>query len=392
MQIQRISLHPIATPRHTGIANQHVIVKLETDDDRVGWGEMSDLSHVPMYQFDMVELERMLNELCRGQDPRNLSAINDMLLRFFPDEGHMYSRSGLVRQGIDLALHDWLGRYYGVPAYELLGGALRDRMRVCYPIFRMRAVAEVEPNLERVETMLAQGFDLIRLYVGANHEADVRFLQGFTPRFEGRVTIKSWDFSNLLDWRRASMALEDLRQWGDCMLIESPAPRYDLQGLAQFRQRSHRPVSEHVLNLHHAWQLLTHNAVDILNVSPYVLGGLRACEQVIAVAESARASVLIGTTQELNLGTAAVAHLAAAARVLDYPGDSTGPILYERDVVVQGVEYEHSHLLTPDGPGLGIDIDERQLADLSSPSAWTFGTDLAGVLDRTSKDRPSASG
>lgn len=390
MKIQRISLHPIATPRHTGIANQHVIVKLETDDDRVGWGEMSDLSHVPMYQFDMTELERMLNELCQGQDPRNLAAINDMLIKFFPDEGHMYSRSGLVRQGIDLALHDWVGRYYGVPAYELLGGALRDRMRVCYPIFRMRSVAEVEPNLERVETMLAQGFDLIRLYVGANHEADVQFLQGFTPRFEGRVTIKSWDFSNLLDWRRASMALDDLRQWGDCMLIESPAPRYDLEGLAQFRQRSHRPVSEHVLNLHHAWQLLTHNAVDILNVSPYVLGGLRACERVIAVAESARASVLIGTTQELNLGTAAVAHLAAAARVLDYPGDSTGPILYEKDVVAQGVAYEQSHLLTPSGPGLGIEMDEQQLAALSSPSAWTFGTDLAGVLDRTAKDRPSA--
>ncbi len=391
MKIQHVSLHPIATPRHTGIANQHIIVKLETTDERVGWGEMSDLSHVPMYQFDIAELERMLNELCRGQDPRNLAAINDTLIKFFPDEGHMYSRSGLVRQGIDLALHDWLGRYYGVPVYELLGGALRDRMRVCYPIFRMRSVAEVEPNLERVETMLAQGFDLIRLYVGANHEADIQFLQGFTPRFGDRVTIKSWDFSNLLDWRRASMALADLRQWGDCMLIESPAPRYDLEGLAQFRQRSHRPVSEHVLNLHHAWQLLTHQAVDILNVSPYVLGGLRACERVIAVAESARASVLIGTTQELNLGTAAVAHLAAAARVLDYPGDSTGPILYERDVVTQGVVYEQSHLVTPSGPGLGIDIDEDLLTTLSAPSAWTFGTDLAGVLDRTPQDRPSAS-
>ncbi len=136
--------------------------------------------------------------------------------------------------------------------------------------------------------------------------------------------------------------------------------------------------------------MLTHNAVDILNVSPYVLGGLRACERVIAVAESARASVLIGTTQELNLGTAAVAHLAAAARVLDYPGDSTGPILYEKDVVAQGVTYEQSHLLTPSGPGLGIEVDEQQLAALSSPSAWTFGTDLAGVLDRTAKDRPSA--
>lgn len=390
MKISSIILHPITTTRHTGIANQHVIVKVVTEDGHFGWGEMSDLSHVPMYQLDLPELERMLNELCKGRDPRNLAAIEDDLIKFFPDEGHMYSRSGLVRQGIDLALHDLNGRFYQVPASDLLGGRIRDRMKVCYPIFRMRSLEEVEPNLLQVEEMLNQGFDLIRLYVGANHVADVEFLKGFTEEFEGRSTIKSWDFSNLLDWRRAVMQLEELRKWGDCLLIESPAPRYDLEGLAEFRARSHRPVSEHVVNLPHAWQLLTHKSVDILNVSPYVLGGLRACQRVIAVAESARASVLIGTTQELNLGTAAVAQLAASARVLDYPGDSTGPILYEEDVVRNKVEYEAGHLLCPSGPGLGIDIDENKLETLTSTAAWTFGVDLAGVLDRTPKDRPSA--
>ncbi len=390
MKIARISLHPITTARHTGIANQHVIVHIVTEDDHCGWGEMSDLSHVPMYQLDLPELERMLNELCRGRDARNIAAIEDDLMKFFPDEGHMYSRAGLVRQGIDLALHDLVGRFYGVPASDLLGGRLRDRMKVCYPIFRMRSHQEIEPNLQRVEAMRRRGFDLIRLYVGANHEADVAFLKQFTHLYDGKVTIKSWDYSNLLDWRRAVLQLEELRKWGDCLLIESPAPRYDLEGLAEFRARSHRPVSEHVVNLPHAWQLLTHKSVDILNVSPYVLGGLRACQRVIAVAESARASVLVGTTQELNLGTAAVAQLAAAARVLDYPGDSTGPILYEDDVTAESVAYEAGHLLCPPGPGLGIDIDEHKLNVLASTAAWTFGVDLAGVLDRTPRDRPSA--
>lgn len=131
MQIAHITLHPIATRRRTGIANQHVVVQVETDNGYVGWGEMSDLSHVPMYQFDLPELERMLNELCRGRDPRNLSALEDALIKFFPDEGHMYSRSGLVRQGMDLALHDLLGRRDGVPVYELLGGALGRCGRAC---------------------------------------------------------------------------------------------------------------------------------------------------------------------------------------------------------------------------------------------------------------------
>ncbi|MDQ3247990.1 MAG: muconate cycloisomerase, partial [Chloroflexota bacterium] len=317
MKIQRVQLFPITTARQTGIANQHVIVKLEAGDGAIGWGEMSDLSHVPMYQFDLPELERMLNELLRGKDARNLAKIEDDLIRFYPDEGHMYSRSGLVRQGIDLALHDLLGRRDGVPVYQLLGGKLRDRMRVCYPIFRMRSVEEVAPNLDRVEEKLQQGFDLIRVYVGVNQTADELFLGQFTDRFRGRVEIKSLDFSNLLDWRRAVIALERFDELCEYMLVESAAPRNDIEGLTQVRRRSRRPISEHVLHIHHGWQLLAAGTVDILNISPYLLGGLRASLRLIALAEAARASVLIGTTQELSLGTAAVAHLAAAARVLD---------------------------------------------------------------------------
>ena len=392
MKIQRVQLFPIAIPRQTGIANQHVIVKLETGDGAIGWGEMSDLSHVPMYQFDLAELARMLNELLKGKDARNLVKIEDDLIRFYPDEGHMYSRSGLVRQGIDLALHDLIGRVDGAPVYQLLGGKLRDCMRVCYPIFRMRSVEEVGPNLDRVQEKLDAGFDLIRVYVGANLEADALFLGQFTDRFKGRVEIKSLDFSNLLDWRRTSMAIERFDELCDYMLVESAAPRNDIDGLVQFRRRSRRPSSEHVLHIHHGWQLLAAGAVDILNVSPYLLGGLRASLRLIALAEAARASVLIGTTQELSLGTAAVAHLAAAARVLDYPGDNTGPQLYTDDVVKMPVQYVQSHLMVPEGPGLGIEIDEEKLTEMTANAAWTFGVDLAGVLDRTAATRPSVRG
>ena len=54
------------------------------------------------------------------------------------------------------------------------------------------------------------------------------------------------------------------------------------------------------------------------------------------------------------------------------------------------MQYEQSHLLVPDGVGLGIEVDEAKLAEMTSNAAWTFGTDLAGVLDRTPKNRPSA--
>ena len=383
MKIERVRLFPITTLRETGVTNQHIIVRLETADGLVGWGEMSDLSHVPLYQLDAAELESALDELLRGRDPRNIARIEDDLLRFFPDEGHVYSRSGLVRQGVELALHDLRGRAGGVPVFDLLGGKLRDQIKVCYPIFRMRSTSQVEANLERVRARLEEGFDLFRVYVGAHREADELFLGQFSDRFKGRAAIKSLDFSNLLNWRRAWQAVERLASLADFMLVESPAPPNDPEGLAEFRRRSRWPVSEHIYGLHHAWQLLRAGSVDILNISPYVLGGLRPCLRAVALAEAARASVLIGTTQELNLGTAAVAHLGAAARVLDYPCDSTGPRLYTSDVVSRGVQYEAGYLLVPDGPGLGVEVDETLLAGLSHRSSWTLGVELTGLLDRT---------
>ena len=383
MKIERIQLVPVMIPRRTGIDNRHVIVRLDASGDWTGWGEMSDLSHLPLYQMDLANLEGALNDLLVGMDARELVPIEALMERAYTIEGHKYSRSGLVRQGIDLALHDLLARRAGLPVHSLLGGALRDRFKVCYPIFRMRSLAEVEPNLERVAAMSALGYDLIRVYVGANVEADIHFFERFGDRFADSVGIKSLDFSNLLDWRRSLAATERYAGLVDWMLIESPAPEEDREGLAAFRRRSRWPVSEHVNHLWHGWQLLRGGCVDILNISPYVLGGIRPCLRAIALAEAAHASVLIGTTQELNLGTAAVAQLGAVARVLDYPADSTGPELYQADVVREPLRYEQGHLLVPGGAGLGVEVDEALLEQRSSGLAGTFGTDLVGLLDRT---------
>lgn len=390
MKISRIKLYPITIQRRTGSRNQHVIVRLEAGESHVGWGEMSDLSHLPLYQLDLTALSQTLNGLLRGQDVRNIAHIEDILIRYFPDEGHKYSRSGLIREGIDLAVHDLNGRFLNISVSALLGGQLRDRFKVCYPIFRMRSESDIPANLERVQDAFDRGFDLIRVYVGANIEADVLFLQRFSERFEGRVQIKSLDFSNLLSWRECWHAVERFEDIAEFMMLESVAPFDDLEGMAALRHRSRWPISEHVTHPQHAWRLLQSAAVDILNVAPYVLGGLRACRRVIGMAEAANAGVLIGTTQELNLGTAAVAHLGATARVLNYPSDNTGPELYTSDVVVRPLTYENGYLIVPEGAGLGLEVDEAKLEAQETQLNNPFGIDLAGLLDRTASPEEAA--
>ena len=383
MRLARLDLYPIIVGRETGFANEHVIVRLETDDGAMGWGEMSDLSHLPLYRFDLDGLARSLRDVVLGLDPRDLNLIERRLLAFYPDEGHMYSRSGLVRQGLDLALHDLLGTVDGVPVHRLLGGAIRDRVPVCYPVFRLRSIDGVEAALDRVEAKLAQGFATIRVYVGSEPAADEAFLVGFADRFGSRIRIKSFDFSNLVGWRDALRLTERYTAIADAMLVESVALRGDLDGLREYRQRGRLPVSEHVHGARHGWELLHRGCVDILNISPYVLGGIRATLRMAAMADAAGASVLLGTTQELNLGTAAVAHVGAILPALPYPADNAGPRLYIDDVVTGGVEYVDGDLCVPGTSGLGPVVVAERLELLRSDGRSTFGSDLVGALDRT---------
>jgi len=389
MKLHNLRLYPVTVARETGATNQHVLVRLEATDGLVGWGEMSDLSHLPMHQFNLPDLARNLNGLLAGQEANDLLRLEDGMLRAYPEEGYKYSRSGSVRQGVELALLDLAGRAAGVPVYQLFGGKLRDRIHVCYPIFAMRSVDQVAGNLARVQARWEEGFDLIRLYAGVNLEADEQFLQQFVERFRGRVSIKSFDFSNALDWRRAWQATERLARITEPILVESVAPHHDFDGLMEYRRRSRWPVSEHVFHLYHGWQLLSRGCVDILNISPYLLGGVRASLRLATLAEAARVGVLIGTTQELNVGTASIAHLGAVTRGLDYPSDSTGPRLYTQDVVKSPVRYEAGHLVVPEGPGLGVEVDEAALASLTSQAPWTYGNSLTAVLDRLPPKPPA---
>lgn len=381
MKIRSIELWPVAVKRRTGFLSRHVIVEIKTDEGVTGWGEMSDFGHIPVYVPDLADLERTLNRLLAGQDPRHITDLTSRLLEVFPEEMFMYDMSAVIRCGIDVALHDLTAKSLDVSVSAYLGGRMRDRLRVCYPIFRHRTTAEVATNLERVDEYLKEGFDLIRLYAGQNVLADELFLRTLRERFGHRVAVKSLDFSNLVPWRTAVEATKRLAPYG-FELIESPCPRDDLDGLLEVRRRVDHPISEHVCSTFQAKLFLQRGGLDIFNICTTFIGGITPARKLFALAESAGVACLIGTTQELSLGTAAQAHVGAIAARLQFPSDPTGPRLYAEDVTRQGVKYEHGYLIVPEGPGLGVEIDPERLKRLASP-LQTDEASLPALQDRT---------
>ncbi|AST96782.1 mandelate racemase/muconate lactonizing enzyme family protein [Shouchella clausii] len=388
MKITNVQLTAIGMPRLTGFVNKHVIVQLFTDDGIEGIGEMSDFSHLPKYAVDIVDLERTLKQILVGKNPFDIAPINTELNGNFPEAMYYYEKGSFIRNGVDTALYDLCAKALGVSVSDLLGGRQREKIKVCFPIFRHRFMDEVEANLELVKKQYEKGFDVFRLYVGKNVDADEAFLAGVYNEFGGKVKVKSLDFSHLLDWKEALRITRRLAKY-PIDLVESPALRNDFAGLHHFRMRCELPVSEHVWSLRQQSEMIKHDSVDIFNIAPVFIGGITQARKAADAAAVAEKSVLIGTTQELSIGTTAMAYFGSTLDHLNYISDPTGPELYVGDVVKNKVYYENGYLHLPERStvGLGMELDWEKVEQYRVESLNWEDVSVHQLQDRTSQTR-----
>lgn len=363
--IKDVSLFPVTTPRVSGEPSQHVLLRLEAENGVAGWGEMSDVSHLPAMMPDLADLEGCLKALLTGRDAMNLNAVEDLMLANFPGT-RFYGKACLVRAAVSIAAHDLKARLLGLPLFELLGGKRRDRVPVCFPIFRLASREDVPARLRLVQSKFDEGFRAFRFYFGRNSDADEELLEAICGRYGDRIVITSLDGSGLFTLPAFLRAYRRLARF-PFQSIESPVDRDDVEAIAEARRSIAHPVSEHVRSPEYALRLIKARAVDIFNISITVAGGISGMLRLFALADSANIECLIGTTQELSIATAAQAHVGAVAPRLDYASDPVGPCLYAADVTREPVQYEHGNLLVPEGPGLGVEVDMDKIRNAGAP-------------------------
>ncbi len=363
--IKALQLYPVTTPRLYGEPSQHILLRLEADDGTVGWGEISDVSHLPALMPDTKDLELCLQSLLIGQDAMNLNRIEDLMLANFPGT-RFHGKACLVRAGVSIAAHDLKARLLGIPIYDLLGGKRRERIPICYPIFRMKSRDDVADRVRLVKQQFNEGFTAFRFYFGHCAEADEQLLEAICGEYGGRIQLTSLDGSGLFTLPAFLRAYKRLARF-PFESIESPVERDDIEAIAEARRSIDHPVSEHIRSPEYALRCIKARAVDIFNISITVAGGIGGMMKLFALAEAANIECLIGTTQELSIATAAQAHAGAAAPRLDYASDPVGPRLYTADVAREPARFERGNLLVPDGPGLGLEVDPRKVEVLREP-------------------------
>jgi galactarate dehydratase (D-threo-forming) len=366
MSVADVKLYPVRIEcTHPGPElpdiREHFILRVESDRGLVGWGEISG-KHCrypisPSYTDVLLE---WLRTVLVGEDPAHIVRVRAKIDALMP----MGFLTDGIRCGVELALYDLLGKQIGIPVHVLLGGALRQEIDVAYPIPAHTRKQDVARSIDYVGTMLKRGYSLIRFYIGLNLEADALFLVQLREKYGDSVKIKTLDCNCHLDWKDARAALRKFEEYG-FMLVESPARRGDLEGLSEVRRSIDAPVSEHAYTIADAKRLAATSAVDVFNITMVGAGGFLNAQRIAAIAEMNGIRCVLGGSHELVLGAAGQAHIGAGLPHLAFPIDTSGTIIYADTIAPSTELYRNGVLRVPEGPGLGVEVDEERLIALA---------------------------
>jgi muconate cycloisomerase len=366
MKIAHIDIFAVRAPRKepvrsgsgstTVTASEFGIIRVEADDGSEGLGEISITS--PQIGFSLCHAaRRMLVPRLIGVDPLALPQA----LRLIDGTLMGELSAPYLRAAFEMALLDLAGRHYGLPVYQLLGGRARDSVPLAWGIYQ-KAPQEMAQD---AAAAIAAGFQSIKLKVGRRLADDVAAVRAVSQAVGPEVPLR---LDANMSWRsvpEAAAAIRALAAEACVAWVEQPLGRANLTGMRLLREQSALPImaDESLQTLRDAYDVARAEAADVFNIYVCEAGGITAAAQIFAFASAVDIPCIIGSQAELGIGTAAAAHLGIAVTDLPYACETFGPLRYQHDIVSPGPRIERGKLYPPEGPGLGVQLDQDVLRE-----------------------------
>ena len=365
MKITRIETIPICVPLKPDLTTKtshgehvvspYVIVRVHTDTDLVGLGEAT-LS--PRWSGEtspgcVAAIDGLIAPVLAGQDPTQINVLRkkiDGCLRLNP----------FTKAAVEMALWDLAGKASGLPVYQLLGGRVRNEI----PIKMVVGAFDVAKATSLAKQFLDWGVTCLKVKVGLDPQQDLARVEAVRKLAGPQIPI-GIDANGGWSLPTARQMLGRLAEF-DILFAEQPIPPGDVRAMAEICQSSPIPImaDESIFTLDDARTLTQHAAADILSCYPGKHAGIASTLEIAHVARAAGIVCSMGSNLELGIATAAMLHVGAACRTIDsetFPGDLIGPLYHEADMLTEPLQLGPKFAYVPDGPGLGVELDEDQL-------------------------------
>lgn len=322
-----------------------LLVRIETADGVVGWGETAPAIS-PEIATTVVE-EHLAPQL-RGRPVHEVKSLVNEL-----GGGHV--NLNVFLGGVEMAMWDAFGKHLEAPLYELLGGKTCDEVRVAYCV----GILPPEQSRDHARRARDAGYDALKTKGGLDMDGDVERLVAMHDAVDGELELRldanqTWTFDQAV---RVGARLEDAGVY--LQYLEQPV-RVDTFGThKRLRERLRQPIgpNEDMYYPYNLYHLLKEDALDVGVVDLALAGGISAVEEMASVASNAGVPLAHHNSWDLGVKVAAVAHAVATTPAIDLPYDTTYFSIPD-DVVESRHEIDDGGIAVPDGPGLGVSIDE----------------------------------
>jgi L-alanine-DL-glutamate epimerase-like enolase superfamily enzyme len=320
-----------------------LLIRLETDTGLVGWGE-TPVDWINK-SFEGAP-EDLLRRQVLGRDPFDLEA--------------WYAETELgsyLSSGVEMAMWDLIGQATHQPLYKLLGGAVRKKVELA-ACMGIRPYDEAKAIARQYVEM---GFSTLKIKAGRNAQEDLEMVRGIRDGVGDKLKLRI-DPNQGYAPEVAFPLARDLEKY-NLEYFEQPMPLGLIADAARLRRSTKTPIAlnESVTTPEVVLQILQLHAADVLLPDTYQCFGILGVKKVAALAEAAGVPCVFHCAHDLGLKTAAMLHVVASSPGFTLANDCTYYGL-EDDIISPMFRIERGFMQVPEGPGLGVKVDDKQLA------------------------------
>ncbi|ROR21057.1 galactonate dehydratase [Comamonas sp. BIGb0124] len=337
-------------------------LKIETDEGIAGWGE-------PVVEGRAQTVAAAVDELSDyliGRDPRHVQDLWNVMYRAGFYRGGPIMMSAIA--GVDQALWDIKGRALGVPVYELLGGPVRDRIRVYSWIGGDRP----SETAEQARAAVARGFTAVKM----NGTEEMQYIDTHDKVARAVANVAAIrdvvgpdigigvDFHGRVHKPMAKVLMRELRDF-KLMFIEEPVLSEHLEAIPELAAIGAAPIAlgERLYSRWDFKRVLATGGVDIIQPDPSHSGGITETCKIAAMAEAYDVAVALHCplgpiALAANLQIDAVSYNAFIQEQSLGIHYNTSNDLLDYVVNPQAFAYRDGYVDMPGGPGLGIEVNE----------------------------------
>ncbi len=345
-----------------------VFVKVETDRPGLfGWGEASLEWKTRAVVGALQDFEVMVV----GEDPLNIEHLYQKMYR------QSFWSLGVIGMSaisaIEQALWDIKGKELGVPVYQLLGGKVRDRVRMYTHLGGgdMKAVYEtfsVEPLIELANDVLERGYTALKVvFVPYSKTIEgSRKVRRFADMFGRLREAVGEDIDIMIDFHgrtTPAMAIQYINAIEEYhpFFCEEPVRPENVEALKRVTDHTKVPIAtgERHVSIFQYREIFEKNAVHVIQPDLCHCGGLWAARKIAAMAEVYH----MGVAPHNPLGPVANAvalHFALSTPNFLIQEDMLTDVPWRWDVVETEIRSAKGYWALPSKPGLGIEINERE--------------------------------